>query len=186
MINVAFSRLKLITWVFVIWIVGSWLLWFLTTLIVDHSNQKSTTATVGAATTTATTQQTADLPPSEPQAESSNQVLTSSNNNNSATGGGGGAGGYLYFSQTIAFVGYGLIPIVLAHALHIVFWFISSKHETFLTVTDFLLGLFTLVWSTFSCSQLMCSTSHLLQEKRKMIWWPVGLLYLYFLAMHRG
>lgn len=168
LVNVAFSQLKLITWVFVIWIIGSSLLWFLTTLIVDPSNTAISTVSSSENSTAAST--TADT-------DSSNAQSQESDSNKD--------GGYLYFSQTIAFVGYGLIPIVLAHALHIMFLLVSSKHLRLLGVADMILGFVTLIWSTYSCSKLVCSSSSALHEKRRLIWWPVCLLYLYFLAMHK-
>jgi hypothetical protein len=146
--------MKIITWVLVVWVLGSFCLWFLTRLLAPQESV---------------------LEQDEQQQQKQKQSDSSDNSQ------------YLYFSQVIAFVGYGLIPHVIFQLVELV-WrrmiapFVLPIEDAgaLPQIVSYILAAVAVIWSTYACGKLMCASMTSLQQKSKLILWPVAVLYLYF------
>lgn len=90
----------------------------------------------------------------------------------------------LYFGQVVSFVGYGLIPHVLVQLLLLIWNLMPVLSANMFDVFNLLFGALALIWSTYSCGKLMWTSTRSLAEKKKLILWPILVLYLFFLLLH--
>eukprot|EP00735_Rhodelphis_limneticus_P003289 TRINITY_DN14746_c0_g1::TRINITY_DN14746_c0_g1_i1::g.30173::m.30173 TRINITY_DN14746_c0_g1::TRINITY_DN14746_c0_g1_i1::g.30173 ORF type:complete len:263 (+),score=49.51,sp/Q9BSR8/YIPF4_HUMAN/46.70/1e-61,Yip1/PF04893.12/2.3e+03,Yip1/PF04893.12/5e-07,DUF1282/PF06930.7/0.032,PgaD/PF13994.1/5.5 TRINITY_DN14746_c0_g1_i1:90-791(+) len=85
-------------------------------------------------------------------------------------------GGDVSYTQTLAAVGYSLLPLVAIIPLLFVF----AKFSW----VSFLLKSCASGWASYSCFRLLESEG--IQSKRLLVMYPVALLYVYFLVLHSG
>jgi len=85
-------------------------------------------------------------------------------------------GGEVTYSQSLGVIGYSLIP------LDIIALFLMLSDGVYLT---FFLKVFGTVWASFSAGSLLINTEKL-SQKRVMLFYPVLLLYIYFMSLYNG
>ena len=81
------------------------------------------------------------------------------------------------FSQALGIIGYSLLPLILTSALMAPLVY----HITFLNTMVHVLGV---AWSAQSAGSLLVTEA--LASKKVLVWYPIALLYGYFLSLYTG
>ncbi|XP_041354189.1 protein YIPF4-like [Gigantopelta aegis] len=85
-------------------------------------------------------------------------------------------GGEVSYSQCLGVIGYSILPLLVIASILPVF--------RSLYYVSMLLKLFGVVWAAYSAGSLLCVQE--LQHKKPLLFYPVFLLYIYFLSLYTG
>lgn len=95
------------------------------------------------------------------------------------------------FTVVLSFVGYGLVPVSLADLCLKIVSFFTDTTDWLSWILTFSVRLLTWLHSTYAVSHVLIqvdkansNSESLLEVKRIMLYWPVGLIFLYFISLH--
>ncbi|KAL9654908.1 hypothetical protein ABK040_008698 [Willaertia magna] len=183
LVELTYLQLKVITWMFVIWFIGSLFIWFLVRLFTPASmeevNQQQLNQQQQVKKESDNDLLISDLPPSFETPTISNLGVNNGNNNNINE-----PIIDISYSHVMSFVGYSLIPHVLILLVLLLLKLIIDKY-TFYYLSIFL-NIISVGWSTMSCLFLLTVDNYYLKQKKNLLFTPILLLNVYFYSLQTG
>ncbi|EFC40570.1 predicted protein [Naegleria gruberi] len=174
LVELTYLQLKVITWMYLIWFIGSALLFALGRLFTPANIEEARSLKklkmnqegfqpIG-------TSDNAQFPSSDndaPQISEEEQKIID-----------------VHYGQVMSFVGYSLIPHVAILVVLLLFRLIFDP--ILFSLVSLILNLCSIAWSTVSCVYLFTADNYYLEKKKKLLIVPILLLYLYFFSMQSG